>query len=96
LLNKNELKYAATVHLKKYYDDKKCEYTVCDLRDPKAIRATIKRAAEFLNGTVDVLVNNVRASNRSTPVEAPHSHAQYAHDVVHCHFGWIFHTRQPS
>jgi NAD(P)-dependent dehydrogenase (short-subunit alcohol dehydrogenase family) len=45
--------------LKKYFDDEKCGYAVCDLRDPKAIRITIKKAAEFLGGTVDVLVNNV-------------------------------------
>lgn len=54
----DELKHTATVHLKKYYDEKLCNYAVCDLRDPKAIRATMKQAAEFLGGMIDVLVNN--------------------------------------
>jgi len=55
---KDELKHAAEIHLKSYHEKNQVSYAVCNLRDPTAIRSTIKSAADFFGGTIDVLVNN--------------------------------------
>ncbi|TKX26457.1 hypothetical protein C1H76_1421 [Elsinoe australis] len=57
-IDEQELRHTATVHLKKYHDDNKVDYGVCDLSSVDDIRSSVKKAAEFLGGRIDVLVNN--------------------------------------
>jgi len=55
-VNEEELTHATTVHLKPYagnYDS-----SLCDLRDVSAIRKTVRKAANFFGGRIDVLINN--------------------------------------
>lgn len=51
-----ELKHTCDIHLQQYAESVK--YTVCDLRDVQAIRATVKEAADWFGGHIDVLINN--------------------------------------
>lgn len=57
-IQEDELEYAATQHLDKYYKDGKIGYAVCNLRDVEDIRKKVEQAAKFLDGRIDVLVNN--------------------------------------
>jgi ribonuclease Z len=57
-IDEDELQYTTTVHLKKYYDEKKLGSATCDLRDVKDIRAKVREAAKFFDNKVDVLINN--------------------------------------
>lgn len=57
-IDEEELKHTVLTHLKTYSDSKALDYAVCNLRDVEDIRAKVKKAAEFLGGRVDVLVNN--------------------------------------
>ncbi|KUI56641.1 hypothetical protein VP1G_04022 [Cytospora mali] len=65
-IDEAELSHTATSHIPEVLASKantttaasSVSYKSCDLRDPVAIRNTIKSAAEFLNGRIDVLVNN--------------------------------------
>ena len=55
-VNEDELKYTATVHLKKHASN--LDYSLCNLRDVKEIRRTVSKAADFFGGRIDVLINN--------------------------------------
>ncbi|KAF1952157.1 short chain alcohol dehydrogenase [Byssothecium circinans] len=57
-IQKEELEHATKTHLKKYYDEGKAASAVCNLRDVNDIRSKVDEAAKFLNGRIDVLVNN--------------------------------------
>jgi NAD(P)-dependent dehydrogenase (short-subunit alcohol dehydrogenase family) len=58
-VDEDELKYTTEVHLKQYYQDKKVNYGVCNLRDVDDVRAKVVVAAEkFFDSRIDVLVNN--------------------------------------
>jgi NAD(P)-dependent dehydrogenase (short-subunit alcohol dehydrogenase family) len=58
-IDEAELKYTTEVHLKQYYQDKKVDYGVCNLRDVEDVRAKVIIAAEkFFDSRIDVLVNN--------------------------------------
>lgn len=56
-VNEDELIHTATVHLKPYLN-KDLGYALCNLRSIDEIRATTKKAADFFNGRIDVLINN--------------------------------------
>lgn len=56
--NEEELTHTATVHLKAHLDNKTLGYSLCNLRSVDEIRATTKKAAEFFDGQIDVLINN--------------------------------------
>ncbi|KAK3062792.1 hypothetical protein LTR53_019196, partial [Teratosphaeriaceae sp. CCFEE 6253] len=53
-----ELEHTTKVHLKPYYDAKKVQSAICNLRNPQEIHAQVDQAAEWLGGRIDVLVNN--------------------------------------
>lgn len=57
-IDEGELKHTTDVHLKQYTDAKVLDSSICDLRDVDDIRMNVQRAAEFLGGRIDVLVNN--------------------------------------
>lgn len=57
-IDEAELEHTAKVHLKKYFDEGKLGYAICDLREVEDIRAKVKQAAEFFNERIDVLINN--------------------------------------
>ena len=57
-IDEEELEHTTKSHLKKYLDDGKLGYSVCNLRDISDIQDTVKKAAEFLGGRIEVLVNN--------------------------------------
>ena len=57
-IDEEELEHAAKVHLKKYYDAKKLQSAICNLRSPEDIHNKVDEAAKFLGGHIDVLVNN--------------------------------------
>ncbi|KAK5112266.1 hypothetical protein LTR62_004427 [Meristemomyces frigidus] len=55
-IDEDELKHTAEKHLAKYKG--KVSYRVCDLTDTNAIRSSVKQAAEFFGGHIDVVINN--------------------------------------
>jgi NAD(P)-dependent dehydrogenase (short-subunit alcohol dehydrogenase family) len=55
-VNEEELHYTATVHLKAHASN--LNYALCNLRDVAEIRRTVKKAADFFHGHIDVLINN--------------------------------------
>lgn len=58
-VDEEELTHTTQVHLKKYYEDKKVESAICNLRDVEDIRKKVATAAEkFFDSRIDVLVNN--------------------------------------
>lgn len=57
-IDETELEHTTTVHLKQYYDKQLVQSSVCDLRSVESIREKVKTAADFLNGRIEVLVNN--------------------------------------
>ncbi|TKA76633.1 hypothetical protein B0A55_04927 [Friedmanniomyces simplex] len=57
-IDEEELEHTTKVHLKKYYDAKAVESAICNLRDPEEIHHKVDQAAKFLDGKIDVLVNN--------------------------------------
>lgn len=57
-VQEDELEHTAKVHLKKYLDRGDLHSAICNLRDPQDIYKRVDEAAEFLNGRIDVLVNN--------------------------------------
>jgi NAD(P)-dependent dehydrogenase (short-subunit alcohol dehydrogenase family) len=57
-IQEDELEYAATKHLEKYYKDGKVGYAVCNLCDVEDIRKKVEQAAKFFENKIDVLVNN--------------------------------------
>jgi len=56
--NEDELKYTAEVHLHAYFANQSLEYALCNLRNIDEIRDTIRKAATFFDGRIDVLINN--------------------------------------
>lgn len=57
-IDEDELKHTTTVHLKQYHEKKMVDSAVCNLRSLDEIRDKVKRAADFLGGRIEVLVNN--------------------------------------
>lgn len=57
-IKEDELKYCTEVHLGKYHKEGKVGSAICNLRDVDDIRQTVKKAADFFDGRIDVLVNN--------------------------------------
>lgn len=69
-IQEDELVYTATSHIPKFLSERPCNavtptqdgligYTICDLRDPAAIKAGVQAAASFFpGGEIDVLINN--------------------------------------
>ncbi|KAK1063354.1 hypothetical protein LTR12_007411 [Friedmanniomyces endolithicus] len=58
-IDEAELEHTTKVHLEKYHDAQRLESAICNLRDPDEIfRKKVDEAAKFLNGKIDVLVNN--------------------------------------
>jgi NAD(P)-dependent dehydrogenase (short-subunit alcohol dehydrogenase family) len=55
-LNAEELEYVVTKHLAAYAP--RVGSIVANLRNPKAIREAVAKAAEFFDDRIDVLVNN--------------------------------------
>jgi len=55
-IDADELEYTTTVHLKAHA--KNLSSSVCNLREPSEIRETVKKAAEWFGGSIDLLVNN--------------------------------------
>jgi len=64
-VNKEGLQHTAEEHLKQYSD--RVSWSQCDLSDPTSVRDTIKKAAEFLGGGIDFLVNNAGISSPYWP-----------------------------
>ena len=62
-LDGDELEYAATKHLSAYA--LRVRYATANLRSPNEIREAVAKAAKFLDGRIDVLVNNAGAVARS-------------------------------
>jgi len=56
-VDEEELTYTATEHLKQYLPDR-LGWSLCDLRKVDDIREKVKKAAEFFDGRIDVLINN--------------------------------------
>lgn len=57
-IQEDELKYCTEQHLSKYHREGKVSSAVCNLRDVEDIRNTVKKAAGFFDGKIDVLINN--------------------------------------
>lgn len=57
-IDEEELSHTIKVHLKQYSDANNLSSSIFNLRDTKEILKHVKEAAEFLGGTIDVLVNN--------------------------------------
>jgi NAD(P)-dependent dehydrogenase (short-subunit alcohol dehydrogenase family) len=55
-VREEELKYTATVHLKAHASN--LSYSLCNLRDVAEIRKSVKKAADFFGGHIDVVINN--------------------------------------
>ncbi|EXJ77331.1 hypothetical protein A1O3_09557 [Capronia epimyces CBS 606.96] len=60
-INEDSLRYTAEVHLKEHAD--RMGWAKCDLRSVDEIRATVKKAAEFLDNRIDFLINNAGISS---------------------------------
>lgn len=59
-INKEGLQHTAEKHLEKYSD--RVSWSACDLSDTDSIRESIKKAAEYLGGRIDFLINNAGIS----------------------------------
>lgn len=62
-IDKEELEHLAHSHLKSYTDSGALGTAICNLRNPDEIRQKVQQAAEFLDGRIDVLVNNGAIAN---------------------------------
>jgi hypothetical protein len=58
-IDSDELEYTTKTHLKKYYEEKKLDSALCDLRDVKDIRTKVIQAAKFFE-YVNVHVRTAR------------------------------------
>lgn len=56
--NEEETKHTAEVHLQDYFSKRVLGYSLCNLRSIDDIRSAAQEAAKFLDGRVDVLINN--------------------------------------
>lgn len=66
-IDKDALEHTVKVHLKQYTDH--IAWSVCNLRDTDEIRSTIKKAADYLGGRIDFLINNAGISSPYWPDE---------------------------
>jgi len=57
-IDEAELTHTVQVHLKQYSDAKNLGFSICNLRNVRDIQKHVKEAADFLGGTIDVVVNN--------------------------------------
>ena len=57
-VQEDELKHTVEVHLQKYHEKGDLRSALCNLRDPQDIYKKVDEAAKFLDGKVDVLINN--------------------------------------
>jgi ribonuclease Z len=57
-IDADELEYTVKTHLKQYYEEKKLDFAVCNLREIKDIRSGVIGAAKFFDNKIDVLINN--------------------------------------
>ncbi|KAK0384035.1 hypothetical protein NLU13_8124 [Sarocladium strictum] len=57
-IDEEELNHTAKVHLASYFEDSQLGFGLCDLRSVDDIRKQVAAAAQFLGGSIDVLVNN--------------------------------------
>lgn len=57
-IDQEELRHTTHSHLKEYTDANMLESSVCNLRDIEDIYDKVAKAADFLGGHIDVLVNN--------------------------------------
>lgn len=57
-LNEEELRHTTNVHLHTYLEKNALGWSLCDLRNPEEIRDAAKKSSEFLEGRIDVLINN--------------------------------------
>ncbi|KAJ9634285.1 uncharacterized protein PV06_00453 [Exophiala oligosperma] len=60
-VNEDNVKHTAEEHLKEHAD--RVAWSKCDLRNVDEIRSTIDKAAKFLDGRIDFLVNNAGISH---------------------------------
>lgn len=56
--NEVELEHAVNVHLRQYSERDQLASGLCDLRNTSQIQKQVVAAAEFLNGQIDVVINN--------------------------------------
>ncbi|KAK5946199.1 hypothetical protein PMZ80_000340 [Knufia obscura] len=59
-VNKEGLQHTAETHLKDYSD--RVAWSDCDLSDSQSVRDTIEKAAKYLGGGIDFLINNAGIS----------------------------------
>ncbi|KAG5750425.1 hypothetical protein H9Q72_012374 [Fusarium xylarioides] len=57
-IDEQELTHTTRTHLKSYYDSKAVDSAICDLRNTDEIYEKIQQAAKFLDGHIDVVINN--------------------------------------
>ncbi|KAK2694664.1 hypothetical protein QWA68_005445 [Fusarium oxysporum] len=57
-IDEQELTHTTRTHLKSYYDSKAVDSAICDLRNTDEIYDRIQQAAKFLDGHIDVVINN--------------------------------------
>ncbi|KAI7771470.1 hypothetical protein LZL87_010910 [Fusarium oxysporum] len=57
-IDEQELTHTTRTHLKSYYDSKAVDSAICDLRNTDEIYNKIQQAAKFLDGHIDVVINN--------------------------------------
>lgn len=57
-IDEEELNHTTYTHLKEYSDSNMLGAGVCNLRDTADIQTQVDKAAKFLGGRIDVLVNN--------------------------------------
>lgn len=62
-IEQEELEYTITQHLATYNAESRVSSALCDLRDTDAIRASVKKAAEYFGGRIDVVINNGGIAN---------------------------------
>lgn len=57
-VDEEELEHAVHKHLYNYYKQGMLSSAVCNLRNPQDVYEKVDEAAKFLDGRIDVLVNN--------------------------------------
>lgn len=64
-IDKDALEHTVKIHLKQHTDH--IAWSVCNLRDTDEIRDTVRKAAEYLGGRIDFLINNAGISTPYWP-----------------------------
>lgn len=57
-INEEELNHTVNTHLHAYLANRKLGYDICNLRSIEDIRKSVKKAGDFFDGRIDVLINN--------------------------------------